>query len=114
MMRELKNESRRLATLAVVLTAMGCVAATGPTAPQSLQGPRASGGMGAAPVQFYTYVTVQDSNRILVVDTSTNIIVKRLAHADLVQPANGKFHPSKKRFYAGGVGRITVWDTTDL
>jgi hypothetical protein len=59
-------------------------------------------------------VTAQQSEKILVIDTSTNTIVKRLTHADLVRPANGKFHPSRKRFYAGGVGKITVWDTTDL
>ena len=29
------------------------------------------------------------------IDTSTNVVVKRLAHADLVRPANGKFHASR-------------------
>jgi hypothetical protein len=88
--------------------------AADPPSPQSLQGAQGTRGVAAGPARFYTYVTAQDSNKILVIDTSTNVIVKRLAHADLVHPANGKFHPSKKRFYAGGVGKITVWDTTDL
>lgn len=54
------------------------------------------------------------ANTILVIDTSTNTIVKRVTHPDLVRPANGKFHPNKRRFHAGGVGKVTVWDTTDL
>jgi DNA-binding beta-propeller fold protein YncE len=115
MMRMVNNEHRRLLTaLGVVLAAMGCGTAAGPPASQSLQGPQDSRSVATSPARFYAYVTVQDSNKILVIDTSTNVVVKRLAHPDLVQPANGKFHPSKKRFYAGGVGKITVWDTTDL
>jgi DNA-binding beta-propeller fold protein YncE len=115
MMRMVNNEHRRLLTaLGVVLTVIGCGTAADLPSPQSLQGAQGTRRVAAAPARFYTYVTAQDSNKILVIDTSTNVIVKRLAHADLVQPANGKFHPSKKRFYAGGVGKITVWDTTDL
>ena len=33
--------------------------------------------------------------------------------ADLVRPAGGRFHPSLKRYYAGGTGKVTIWDTTD-
>src|SRR5262245_46799446 len=53
------------------------------------------------------------AHTILVIDTTTNSIVKRVKHPDLVQPANGKFHPNGKRFYASGRGKVTVWDTTD-
>ena len=115
MIGEVNNRSRRLfAALGVVLATIGCGTAAGPTAPQSHQGSQGPHGLTTTPARFYAYVTAQDSNRILVIDTSTNIIVKRLTHADLVKPANGKFHSSKKRFYAGGVGKITVWDTSDL
>jgi DNA-binding beta-propeller fold protein YncE len=56
----------------------------------------------------------QQSNMLLVVDTSTNQIIKRVKHADMVRPAGGRFHPSLKRYYAGGSGKVTMWDTTDV
>jgi DNA-binding beta-propeller fold protein YncE len=59
------------------------------------------------------YVMAQGSSTILVVDTRTNAIVHKLKHADLVRPAGGRFHPSLKRYYAGGTGKVTIWDTTD-
>ena len=59
------------------------------------------------------YVMAQGSSTILVIDTRTNTIVHKLKHADLVRPAGGRFHPSLKRYYAGGTGKVTIWDTTD-
>lgn len=56
----------------------------------------------------------QESSTVLVLDTATNTIVKKATHADMVRPASGRFHPSKKRYYAGGIGKVTVWDTTNL
>jgi DNA-binding beta-propeller fold protein YncE len=56
----------------------------------------------------------QVSNAIVVVDTTTNNVVRKVKHPDMVKPAGGRFHPSLKRYYAGGVGKITIWDTTDL
>jgi DNA-binding beta-propeller fold protein YncE len=102
MMRALNDSGRRLAACLLLVTLGGCAATS-----QSPPGPK-------GPARSYTYVAAQDSSRIVVIDTSTNVVVKLLAHADLVRPANGKFHASRRRFYAGGVGKITVWDTTDL
>jgi DNA-binding beta-propeller fold protein YncE len=59
------------------------------------------------------YVMAQGSSTILVIDTKTNAIVHKLKHADLVRPAGGRFHPSLTRYYAGGTGKVTIWDTTD-
>ena len=59
------------------------------------------------------YVMAQGSSTILVIDTRTNTIVHKLKHADLVRPAGGRFHPNLKRYYAGGTGKVTIWDTTD-
>jgi len=104
----LSDKSRLLATLFVVLTSFGCGGTMGPAGPK---GPaRAS----ATPTQFYGYIMSAAANTMLVIDTSTNTIVTRAKHPDLVRPANGKFHPNQKRFYASGVGKVTVWDTTDL
>ena len=61
----------------------------------------------------YGYVMSAQANAMLVIDASTHAIVARVKHPDLVQPANGKFHPNGKRFYASGRGKVTVWDTTD-
>jgi DNA-binding beta-propeller fold protein YncE len=66
------------------------------------------------PAQQFGYVMAQGSNTILVIDTSTNEIVNKLKHADMVKPAGGRFHPSLKRYYAGGTGKVTIWDTTDV
>lgn len=104
----LSDKSRLLATLFVVLTSFGCSGTMGPAGPK---GPtRAS----ATPTQFYGYIMSAEANTMLVIDTSTNTIGTRVKHPDLVRPANGKFHPNQKRFYASGVGKVTVWDTTDL
>jgi DNA-binding beta-propeller fold protein YncE len=65
------------------------------------------------PAHQVGYVMSQGSSTILVIDTSTNAIVNKLKHADMVRPAGGRFHPSLKRYYAGGTGKVTVWDTTD-
>jgi DNA-binding beta-propeller fold protein YncE len=59
------------------------------------------------------YVMAQGSSTILVIDTRTNAIVNKLKHADMVRPAGGRFHPSLTRYYAGGTGKVTIWDTTD-
>ena len=64
--------------------------------------------------RHYGYVMSQVSNTIVVIDTTTNEVVRRAKHADMVRPAGGRFHPSLKRYYAGGSGKITIWDTTDL
>jgi YVTN family beta-propeller protein len=64
--------------------------------------------------RHYGYVMSQVSSAIVVIDTSTNEVVRRVKHADMVKPAGGRFHPSLKRYYAGGSGKITIWDTTDL
>jgi DNA-binding beta-propeller fold protein YncE len=65
------------------------------------------------PAHQVGYVMAQGSSTILVIDTKTNAIVNKLKHADLVRPAGGRFHPSLKRYYAGGTGKVTIWDTTD-
>ena len=56
----------------------------------------------------------QQSSTLLVVDTRINDIVTKVKHPDLVRPAGGRFHPSLKRYYAGGTGKVTIWDTTDV
>jgi YVTN family beta-propeller protein len=66
------------------------------------------------PAQYFGYVMSQQSNTLMVLDTSTNEIVKKVKHADMVKPAGGRFHPSLKRYYAGGTGTVTMWDTTDV
>ena len=96
----LNGTGRHLAMLAAVLTLLGCGGIAKPAS--------------TPPVRFHGYVMSAQANAILVVDTSDHTIVARVRHPDLVRPANGKFHPSKKRFYAGGVGKVTIWDTTDL
>jgi len=66
------------------------------------------------PAQHFGYVMSQQSNTLMVLDTSTNEIVKKVKHADMVKPAGGRFHPSLKRYYAGGTGKVTMWDTTNV
>jgi DNA-binding beta-propeller fold protein YncE len=66
------------------------------------------------PAQHFGYVMSQQSSMLLVLDTRTNEIVKKVKHADMVRPAGERFHPSLKRYYAGGTGKITMWDTTDV
>src|SRR2546430_3232294 len=66
------------------------------------------------PAQHFGYVMSQQSNTLIVLDTSTNEIVKKIKHADMVKPAGGRFHPSLKRYYAGGTGKVTMWDTTNV
>jgi len=71
-------------------------------------------GTTALPAPHFGYLMSQASSTLLVLDTSTNTIVKKLTHADMVKPASGRFHPSTRRYYAGGFGKVTVWDTTNL
>jgi DNA-binding beta-propeller fold protein YncE len=66
------------------------------------------------PAQHFGYVMAQQSSTLLVLDARTNDIVKKVKHADMVRPAGGRFHPSLKRYYAGGTGKVTIWDTTDV
>ena len=66
------------------------------------------------PAPPFGYVMAQQSSTLLVVDTRTNDIVTKVKHPDLVRPAGGRFHPSLKRYYAGGTGKVTIWDTTDV
>jgi DNA-binding beta-propeller fold protein YncE len=66
------------------------------------------------PGPHFGYIMSQQSSTLLVLDTRTNDIVKKVKHADMVRPAGGRFHPSLKRYYAGGTGKVTVWDTTDV
>jgi hypothetical protein len=63
------------------------------------------------PAQYFGYVMSQQSSTLMVLDTSTNEIITKVTHPDMVKPAWGRFHPSKKRFYAGGTGKVTIWDT---
>ena len=58
------------------------------------------------PTQHFGYVMAQQSSTLLVLDTRTNDIVKKVKHADMVKPAGGRFHPNLKRYYAGGTGRL--------
>ena len=110
-MTERSNHTRRrLVASVVTLIAVGC---SGPTGPHGLRAPASQPAL-AAPGPFHGYIMSAQANTILVIDTATNTIVKRLKHPDLVQPANGKLHPNGKRFYASGRGKVTVWDTTDL
>lgn len=62
----------------------------------------------------FGYIMSQQSSTLLVLDTRTNDIVRKVKHADMVRPAGGRFHQSLKRYYAGGTGKVTVWDTTDV
>jgi DNA-binding beta-propeller fold protein YncE len=66
------------------------------------------------PVLHFGYVMSQQSSTLLVLDTRTDDIVKKVKHADMVRPVGGRFHPSLKRYYAGGTGKVTMWDTTDI
>jgi DNA-binding beta-propeller fold protein YncE len=66
------------------------------------------------PAQYFGYVMSQQSSTLIVLDTSTNDIIKKATHPDMVKPASGRFHPSKQRYYAGGTGKVTMWDTTTL
>lgn len=100
MLERLNSKSRLFGALVVVVMSVGCGGVVGPAVPP--------------PTQFYGYAMSAQANTILVIDTSSNTIVRRVKHPDLVRAANGKFHPNKKRFYASGVGKVTVWDTTDL
>jgi DNA-binding beta-propeller fold protein YncE len=65
------------------------------------------------PAPPFGYVMSQQSSTMLVVDTHTNDIITKVKHPDLLRPAGGRFHPSLKRYYAGGTGKVTIWDTTD-
>jgi hypothetical protein len=70
--------------------------------------------VGSSSAQHFGYVMSQQSSALMVLDTRTNEIVKTVRHPDMVKPAGGRFHPSLKRYYAGGTGKLTVWDTTDV
>jgi hypothetical protein len=101
-----RNAAWLLAVLSLVLVAqLGCAVTTGPAG---------SPGSASRTERHYGYVMSQVSGAIVVVDTSTHDVVRRIKHPDMVRPAGGRFHPSLKRYYAGGFGKITVWDTTDL
>src|SRR5262245_65026383 len=100
------SKRRRVAASLLVRMAAGC---GGPAGIKGSADQRAL----PAPEQSYGYIMSAQAHTILVIDTTTNSIVKRVKHPDLVQPANGKFHPNGKRFYASGRGKVTVWDTTD-
>jgi DNA-binding beta-propeller fold protein YncE len=93
-------KNRRLGALALALQ-IGVVA---PFGPASAQGDS----------QYVGYVMSQTSSTMMVLDTRTNTIMKKVTHPDMVKPAWGRFHPSTKRYYAGGTGKFTVWDTTNL
>ncbi len=92
--------NRHLGALALALQ-IGVVA---PFGPASAQGDS----------QHVGYVMSQTSSTMMVLDTRTNTITKKVTHPDMVKPAWGRFHPSTKRYYAGGTGKFTVWDTTNL
>jgi DNA-binding beta-propeller fold protein YncE len=70
--------------------------------------------VGNSSAPYFGYVMSQQSSALMVLDTRTNEIVKTVRHADMVKPAGGRFHPSLKRYYAGGTGKVTIWDTTDV
>lgn len=106
------DHSRRLATLLIVLMVqIGCGGLPGPSGPQ---GPAGTDGTTSLPGRYYGYVMSQQSSTLMVLDTRTNAIIKKVTHADMVKPAWGRFHPSTKRYYAGGTGKVTIWDTTNL
>lgn len=108
-MTDRTTDRRRLFTASLlVLAAAGCSAPTGPARfnpSEARPAPKAR--------PSYGYVMSAQANAMLVIDASTHTIVKKVKHPDLVRPANGKFHPNGKRFYASGRGKVTVWDTTD-
>jgi DNA-binding beta-propeller fold protein YncE len=70
--------------------------------------------VGSLPAPPFGYVMSQQSSTLLVVDTSTNDIITKVTHPDMIKPAWGRFHPSQQRYYAGGTGKVTIWDTTDV
>ena len=82
------------------------------SAPISTEVGRSDRSVGQA--QHVGYVMSQQSSALLVFDTRSNRIVNKATHPDMVKPASGRFHPSAKRYYAGGTGKVTIWDTTDL
>ena len=82
MSRERRDRNPVVASLIIVLAAVGASAALG----------------ASAPARFYGYAMSAQARMILVLDTSTNANVKRVAHPDLFRPANCKFHPNPKRF----------------
>ena len=92
----------------LVLAAAGC---SGPTGSAGFRPSEARPASVVRP--SYGYVMSAQANAMLVIDASTHTIVKKVKHPDLIQPANGKFHPNGRRFYASGRGKVTVWDTTD-
>src|SRR5262245_23243741 len=69
--------------------------------------PAGSPGSAAPGERHYGYVMSQVSSAIVVIDAGTNEVVRRVKHADMVKPAGGRFHPSLKRYYAGGSGKVT-------
>jgi hypothetical protein len=95
-------------------TSAGAAASDGAPAAFTTRGAPGNAGTVTQPAQHFGYVMSQQSSTLLVVDTSSNEVVKRLTHPDMVKPASGRFHPSNKRFYAGGTSKLTIWDTTKL
>ena len=95
--------------LAMISVVPGCAVDTISTKSSATPRPERS-----TPKQYFAYTTGTLANTLIVIDSSTYKIVNKVKHADMVHPANGIFHPNRKRFYAGGVGKITVWNTTDM
>jgi DNA-binding beta-propeller fold protein YncE len=96
---------KRLRPLAVTTTSLlflGVVLRAGDAVPAGL------------PTQYFGYAMCQNSSTMMVIDTSTNTVVSKVKHPDFIKGAWGRFHPTKKRYYAGGTGKFTIWDTTDL
>jgi DNA-binding beta-propeller fold protein YncE len=118
-----RQNGRVLAALLLGLAVhSGCTGVPDSATPRGAAGsaataatPRASGlGDGTRPAQYFGYVMSQQSSTLLVLDTSRNEVIKKVTHPDMVKPASGRFHPTKRRYYAGGTGKVTIWDTTDL
>ena len=54
--------------------------------------------VGSLPAPPFGYVMSQQSSTLLVVDTSTNDIITKVTHPDMIKPAWGRFHPSQQRY----------------
>ena len=111
-MHKLKSGWLLAALSLLLMVPVGCGGLPGAAGPQ--ESPPGTARTISLPGRSYAYVMSQVSSTILVVDTSTHDIVKKVKHVDMVRPAGGRFHPNLKRYYAGGTGKITIWDTTDL
>jgi hypothetical protein len=106
-----RQNGRVLAALLLGLAVhSGCTGVPDSATPRGAAGsaataatPRASGlGDGTRPAQYFGYVMSQQSSTLLVLDTSRNEVIKKVTHPDMVKPASGRFHPTKRRYYAPG------------